>query len=222
VSQVAKRMGQLWSNLTKEEKEAYQQKARKEKEVYEKHRTALLKMMDSKQHDNVSSTNDDDDHHNKKNQNMQTTNDFNSMTLPVSRIRKISRLDPDVKGLSKESTLLITKSAELFLHKIANDSCSMAKLNHKRTIYTQDIVDVCSLKDVFFFLKDDITNLVNEQKMDKKRKRGIKSVSSGAGANDEEENGNGKSHKTATSSISGVKPLTSYFAAASTSATTKS
>jgi hypothetical protein len=70
-------------------------------------------------------------------------------------------------------------------------------------------------------LKDDVKDIIDETKIDK-RKRGLKSVPSGAVGNNELDNGIGKSRKTETSSISGVKPMASYFAASTISATTKS
>lgn len=204
VTNVAKRIGQLWANLSTEDKEIYRAKGRKEKELYEKHKLALAEkgIVDTT---TTNITVGDASSQKKK-------NDTQSMIFPVSRIRKICRLDPDVKGLSKESTLLITKTAELFLEKMAQDTLSMAQLHQKRTIYAQDVADICSLKEIFFFLKDDMRDLLKEQKTEKKRKRELKN--NDLSSNDTKDGAVEQKKKIKSNEIKGVKPLTSYFTTA--------
>lgn len=200
VTTVAKKIGELWSNLSNDEKEVYHAKARAEKEQYEKHYNALLNA-------GISPSSSKNDSKNKtSSKNNINDNDF---VFPVSRIRKICRLDPDVKGMSKESTVLITKAAEYFLEKMASDTWSMTKMHQKRTIHAQDVLDICSLKEMFFFLREDIKDLIQEQKDDKKRKRdGKKSLVMDDNIdNGDDEQGKKKSKL----NMSGVKPLTSYF-----------
>lgn len=202
VAMVAKRVGELWSHLSADEKEVYQAKSRKEKEMYEKYCNALTKagitpssmMKSSSLSPTITSSKNDND-----------------MVFPVSRIRKICRLDPEVKGMSKESTIMITKCCEFFVSKMAKETWSMAKMHQKRTIHAQDVLDTCSLKEMFFFLREDMKDLIHEQKEDKKRKRELKKnvgqIDSGCGENDDRQNKIVKGMN-----MTGVKPLTSYFA----------
>ena len=78
---------------------------------------------------------------------------------------------------------------------------AMARMNHKRTIYPQDVADICALKEVFFFLRDDIKDLIEEQKVEKKRKQID-------GGDDKEQ---GEKNVQQKRKLEGVKPLTSYF-----------
>ena len=208
VTMVAKRIGELWSALSIEEKEGYHEKAKKEKEVYKKHYNALIKAGVSPS--SIMSSNSPQTTSNSEQKNE------NDMIFPLSRIRKICRLDPEVKGMSKESTILVTKALECFLGRMANDAWSMAKMHQKRTIHAQDVLDTCSLKETFFFLRDDIKDLIHEQKEDKKRKRELKKSSLGPDYRKSsiEDDGQGKSKVSKTVDTIGVKPLTSYFATA--------
>lgn len=85
------------------------------------------------------------------------------LILPVARIRKICKLDPDVKGMSKESTILIAKATELFCIKLGNECVTMAQMQNRRKLLPEDVVEVCSLKERFMFLKDDLKDLAKEQ-----------------------------------------------------------
>jgi histone H3/H4 len=84
--------------------------------------------------------------------------------LPVARIRKICHLDPEVRGISKEATLLITKAAELFTHKLSKEAIVIAQMQNRRTCLPEDVVEVCSLKDAYQFLREDIRDLLRDQK----------------------------------------------------------
>ena len=86
------------------------------------------------------------------------------LVLPVARVRKICRLDPEVRGISKEATLLVAKAAEMFTHKLAKETMVIAQMQNRRKCFPEDIVEVCSLKDPYQFLRDDIKDLFREQK----------------------------------------------------------
>jgi len=53
------------------------------------------------------------------------------LVIPVARVRRTCKLDPDVKNISKEATLLITKSTELFIAKIADESFKISSLSNR-------------------------------------------------------------------------------------------
>ena len=86
----------------------------------------------------------------------------NSLQLPSARIRKICKLDPDVKGISKEALLLITKSAELFTSKLGMETVKVAALQNRRKLLPQDLASVCSAREQFLFLKEDVRDLQQE------------------------------------------------------------
>ena len=92
------------------------------------------------------------------------------LILPVGRIRKICKLDPDVKGISKESAMLIAKATELFCVKLGNECVTMAQMQNRRKLLPEDVVEVCSMKERFMFLKDDLKDLAKEQLLERKEK----------------------------------------------------
>jgi histone H3/H4 len=90
-------------------------------------------------------------------------NGLAAMVLPVGRVRKICRLDPDVRGISKEALLLITKATEMVTVQLGQECIKTAHIQNRRTLLPQDVVDVCNIRESFFFLKDDITDLHRQQ-----------------------------------------------------------
>lgn len=92
-----------------------------------------------------------------------TNDDDDAILFPVARIRKICKLDPDVKGISKESALLITKATELFCTKLAKECVIMAQMSNRRKLLPEDVVEVCSMKEAFMFLRSDLIDLRKAQ-----------------------------------------------------------
>ena len=90
-------------------------------------------------------------------------NDDDALLFPVARIRKICKLDPDVKGISKESAILITKATELFTTKLAKECVIMAQMQNRRKLLPEDVVEVCSVKEAFMFLRSDLIDLRKAQ-----------------------------------------------------------
>ena len=45
----------------------------------------------------------------------------------------------------------------------------MAQMQNRQTLLTTYILNVCSLKALFFFVKDDIQDLIKEQTVEKKK-----------------------------------------------------
>ena len=89
--------------------------------------------------------------------------DEDAVIFPIGRIRKICKLDPDVKGMSKESALLITKATELFCTKLGKECVTMAQMQNRRKLLPDDVVEVCSIKEAFMFLRSDLIDLRKAQ-----------------------------------------------------------
>ena len=60
-------------------------------------------------------------------------------TLPVARIRKICKLDPEVKGFCKEAILLIIKCAELATIKLGKETVTVAQLQNRRKLLPEHV-----------------------------------------------------------------------------------
>ena len=179
---VARETGQLWSALTEQEKAVYQQQAAQEKEEVAQ---ALAKYKDLP--DSVFGDT------------QKKTPTVHALSLPSARIRKICKLDPDVKGISKEALLLITKSAESFTTRLGMETVKVAALQNRRTLLPDDVAHVCSAREQFLFLREDIRDLQQEQHSN---------------------NTTTKQKKVAESStMNNGKPLTDYFASSNKSNT---
>jgi histone H3/H4 len=211
IGSIAKIIGQLWNALPLDEKQQYQDVAAKEKVKYK-----LDLQLYKEQHANDADdqgNNDNDDKDNNANGSKEKDNDMGVLAFPLARIRKICRLDPEVKGISKEAAILVTKAAELFTARLGKDTFQMAQMQKKRrTLLVQDVVDVAQLKETFYFLKDDLGDLIRLQ-----QKQGVGSGKSGDGVGDGDVR-SGKQEKElsvkAAAAVANTKPLTSFFAAA--------
>ena len=176
---VAKALGQLWGSLSAEEKKIYQDRAAKERQRVSQELEAY-KAAGGKDLDLPSTK----------------AKDPLATILPVARIRKICKLDPEVRGLSKEALLLVTKCSELMLQKLGKETVKVAQLQNRRKLLPDDVAHVCSHREQFLFLKDDVKDLV--------RSIEISSSSGKAGGTKKEE---------ASKHAVGTKKLTSYFSA---------
>jgi len=151
VAVIARATGKLWSQLSSEAKEKYKKMAIEEKLLYEQERKLRVDGSES-------------------NNSTVKSNSTALFTLPVARIRKIMKLDPEVKGVSRESLHLITKCAELFTQKLGNDTLQIAKMQRRSKLQPEDVNEVCGVKDRYFFLREDIKDLMKEITAEKKRK----------------------------------------------------
>lgn len=79
---------------------------------------------------------------------------MNEDVLPLSRVRKIIKADPDVNLLSSDAVFVVTKAAELFLGKFTWMAYESASQENRKTILTRDLEKVSKNVDEFFFLED--------------------------------------------------------------------
>jgi DNA-directed RNA polymerase I subunit RPA43 len=189
VAAVARVLGQMWSAMTDADKLPYQQQAAEEREqvaaateAWKKAGGVVVAIDNCK-----NNTNSDGSQQ--------------QLIFPVARIRKICKLDPDVRGLSKEAVLLVTKAAELATAKLGLECVKAATIQNRRKLLPEDVVQVCAAREQFLFLREDITDLHRAQQ--KEVAAGAKTVS----------NKGGKS-KDNSAAAKSSKPLTDYFKAA--------
>ena len=163
VAAISKATGELWKGLQPAEKEVYESQAAKEREKYMKDKKRLI---DAGAWPESNSGGADGGEY-----------DEDAIIFPIGRIRKICKLDSDVKGMSKEATLLVAKATELFASKLGSEVVTMAQMSNRRKLLPDDVVEVCSVKERFMFLKDDLRDLVVEQKEIQKEKENEKATS---------------------------------------------
>lgn len=121
------------------------------------------------------------------------------LVFPVARIRKICKLDPEVRGLSKEALLLVTKCAELATAKLGTEAVRVARLQNRRKLLPEDVAHVCAHREQFLFLKDDVKDLVRTMA------EALSSDGKAPGAK--------KGDAARDAAAVGSKPLTAYFGA---------
>lgn len=61
------------------------------------------------------------------------------MRLPLAKVKKIMKLDPDVGKIQKNAYFVIGRLTELFLQEIANNATRVAKINKRKTLNIEDI-----------------------------------------------------------------------------------
>jgi histone H3/H4 len=151
-------MSKLWSSLSDEDKAVYQQQAAEERVRVSKLVEQYKDAMPDSTMDNAAAA--------------ATKGNTLFLQLPAARIRKICKLDPEVKGLSKEALQLITKCAECMTVKLGMETRNVAQLQNRRTILPDDVAHVCANREAFFFLKEDIRDLQKQlitSKVDRKQ-----------------------------------------------------
>jgi histone H3/H4 len=192
VAVISRVLGQLWSSMTNDEKQAYQSKSAEERERV----AADLKAWEE---DAVASGIVLDSTDGSTNKNKEGENNSVTLLYPSARIRKICKLDPEVRGLSKEALLLVTKAAELFTSLLGNECVRVAQIQNRRTLLPDDVVQICHSRERFEFLREDIQDLTRVQQQQQKDK------SSAAATN--------KSKLLPTN----TKPITSFFSSTTSS-----
>ncbi|XP_066262177.1 nuclear transcription factor Y subunit gamma [Euwallacea similis] len=82
------------------------------------------------------------------------TLDLKQQVLPLARIKKIMKLDEDVKMISAEAPLLFAKAAEIFIHELTLRAWIHTEDNKRRTLQRNDIAMAIAKYDQFDFLID--------------------------------------------------------------------
>ncbi|CAH0387409.1 unnamed protein product [Bemisia tabaci] len=80
--------------------------------------------------------------------------DLKNQALPLARIKKIMKLDEDVKMISAEAPMLFSKAAEIFIHELTLRAWLHTEDNKRRTLQRNDIAMAISKYDQFDFLID--------------------------------------------------------------------
>ncbi|XP_054720095.1 DNA polymerase epsilon subunit 4-like, partial [Uloborus diversus] len=82
------------------------------------------------------------------------------LQLPLTRIKKLMKLDPDVHVASNDAAFLIAKATEMFVSMLGQEAYKFTKQNKKKTIQKKDINDCISACEPLAFLegtlKDDV------------------------------------------------------------------
>ena len=157
VAQQSKDFGEKWRNLTDLEKKSYVDTAGEEKAAYLAHINEIKSLggvvPGSGSSSGLASAGGEGG---------QNTGDEKDLAIPVARTRKIVSLDDEVGHVSKEAVVLLTKATEEFVKWLGKESESVASVQNRRKLVPNDIVDVCSTREVASFLREDMANFAKE------------------------------------------------------------
>ncbi|KAI9450124.1 histone-fold-containing protein [Russula earlei] len=84
----------------------------------------------------------------------QETPDYRHPPLPLARIKKVMKSDPDVKMIAADAPILFCKACEIFIAEITARAFIVADSNKRRTLSRADIAKALSKSDQFDFLID--------------------------------------------------------------------
>ncbi|XP_066942623.1 nuclear transcription factor Y subunit gamma-like isoform X2 [Macrobrachium rosenbergii] len=83
-----------------------------------------------------------------------TQTDMRQQELPLARIKRIMKLDEDVKMISAEAPVLFSKAAEIFISELTLRAWIHTEDNKRRTLQRNDIAMAITKYDQFDFLID--------------------------------------------------------------------
>ncbi|KAF9429807.1 hypothetical protein BGZ94_009423 [Podila epigama] len=84
----------------------------------------------------------------------QFDSDFKNHPLPLARIKKVMKSDPEVKMISAEAPILFSKACEIFICEITRRAWLHAEEYKRRTLQRSDVASAVSRSDQFDFLID--------------------------------------------------------------------
>ncbi|KAJ3477985.1 hypothetical protein NLI96_g10080 [Meripilus lineatus] len=84
----------------------------------------------------------------------QETPDYRHPPLPLARIKKVMKSDPEVKMIAADAPILFCKACEIFIAEITARAFIIADSNKRRTLSRADIAKAISKSDQFDFLID--------------------------------------------------------------------
>ncbi|CAD5119278.1 DgyrCDS7906 [Dimorphilus gyrociliatus] len=79
--------------------------------------------------------------------------------LPLSRIKQIIKMDPEVTLAGSEAVFLIAKATELFLQEFAKNCGRFATQGKRKTLKRQDIDSAIDYHDAYAFLEGALETL---------------------------------------------------------------
>ncbi|KAI5474773.1 hypothetical protein MNV49_002506 [Pseudohyphozyma bogoriensis] len=80
--------------------------------------------------------------------------DFKHQALPLARIKKVMKSDPEVKMISSEVTVLFEKACQIFIQELTARSHLVSLMGKRRTLSRPDVAQAIAKSDMFDFLID--------------------------------------------------------------------
>ena len=107
------------------------------------------------------------------------THDYKLHHLPLARIKKVMKADPEVKMISAEAPILFAKGCDIFITELTMRAWIHAEENKRRTLQRSDIASALAKSDMFDFLIDIVPR---EEAASHAKRSGAQGGSNAAGA----------------------------------------
>ncbi|KAK7100316.1 DNA polymerase epsilon subunit 4-like [Littorina saxatilis] len=75
------------------------------------------------------------------------------LKLPLSRIKTIIKMDPDVSLASQEAVVTLTKAAELFISAVSKDASYKTLQAKRKTLLRKDLEHIFDTRECYAFLE---------------------------------------------------------------------
>lgn len=124
---ITKAISESWRQLSEEAKKKFMDLATADKQRYEAERASAPKT--------------------------QKAVEAHETVIPIARVKKIAKLDPEVKSVSKEATAVIAKMTELFVGRLANETRLAS--SGKKIIKASDVAHCIHHRPAFAWLRAD-------------------------------------------------------------------
>lgn len=105
--------------------------------------------------------------------------DYKSHQLPLARIKKVMKADPEVKMISAEAPILFAKGCDIFITEVTMRAWIHAEENKRRTLQRSDIANALAKSDMFDFLIDIVPR---EEAVAHAKRSGVGSTSGPSGS----------------------------------------
>lgn len=105
--------------------------------------------------------------------------DYKLHQLPLARIKKVMKADPEVKMISAEAPILFAKGCDIFITELTMRAWIHAEENKRRTLQRSDIASALAKSDMFDFLID----IVPREEASSHKRSGGQSSAAQASAN---------------------------------------
>jgi histone H3/H4 len=187
VAAVAKALGALWKELTDAQRHPYHDRAAQERARVQAH---VFERQQKEKAKNPTSGADDSSTSPSSSNKRGCSSSDDHLVLPLAKVKKICKLDPDVRGLSREAVAAIARASELVLARLGCEAVKVAAMQNRRTLLPDDVVVVCQNREQFSFLREDLVDLArlqHQQKLDSKSKAGSSSSKKSAPVDAEED-----------------------------------
>eukprot|EP01038_Epipyxis_sp_PR26KG_P010343 gene10343-13895_t len=84
-----------------------------------------------------------------------TNKSIGALSLPLARIKKTIKMDPDIKAVGKEATVAIAKATELFIVYLARKSSQASTKRGLKTTFDTDVIQTIHSNEELSFLRMD-------------------------------------------------------------------